>query len=234
MLHINEESLMFSTCRFLFLFAFALLLAVALPGIACYSGLLVIPTADTVGANQYCLDCQVDGATTRMTSDTYLLNTQFGVGDRLEVGVDADLAKDADARFFFNGKYVLDTRKDGTFAVAAGVCNCTTSGDLDESPYLVATRDFTAYRGTAGVMRIDGRTAAIIGVDKTLDDRTLVTADYTTGEENGASAAFCYDFNDSTSIMAGVMLPNSGSVSDARYSVHLSLTGSYRHTTTEE
>jgi hypothetical protein len=221
---------MLNTYCLSFLLGIALLLAAAIPGVACYSGLLVIPTADALGADQYDIELQVDGAAEKLKADTYLLNTQFGIGDRLELGVDVDLAEEADERLLFNGKYILGTSADGLLAVAVGICNCTTSADLEESPYLVATRDCTTYRGTLGLMYLNGKTEAVVGVDKALDDQMMLAADYTTGDENTSSAAFSYTCSDRTSLMAGVMLPNNGSLADARYSVHLCFTGAYRHT----
>ena len=63
----------------------------AMPGFACCSGLLIIPTADTVGANQYDVEVQIDGDKQKYKADTYLLNTEFGFGNRVEVGADVDL-----------------------------------------------------------------------------------------------------------------------------------------------
>jgi hypothetical protein len=52
---------------------------------------LVIPTADTVGDNQYDIETQIDGNTKLLKSDTYLRNTEWGFGNRFEAGIDVDL-----------------------------------------------------------------------------------------------------------------------------------------------
>jgi hypothetical protein len=204
-----------------------LVIVAAMPSVACYSGLLVIPTADTVGANQYDIELQVDGTTEKLKADTYLLNTQFGLGNRLELGVDVDLHEKTDDRFLFNGKYVLAKSADGKLAIAAGVCNFSSTGDLDANPYLVATRDFGVLRGTLGTTYLNKQTQAIIGIDKALNPHLTLMADYTTGNNNYTSAAFNYHFTDRVGLMAGVELPNS-SANDTRFSVHLVFNGPYR------
>jgi len=205
----------------------ALVFAAALPSMACYSGLLVIPTADTVGANQYDIELQADGTTDKLKADTYILNTQFGLGKRLELGVDVDLHEKTDDRFLFNGKYILAKSTDGKHAIAAGVCNFSPTADIDSPPYLVATLDFGALRGTLGATYLNTQTQAIVGIDKTVNPRLTLMADYTTGKDNYTSVAFYYHFVDRVGVMAGVELPNS-SENDKRISVHLVFNGPYR------
>ncbi|MHB1455353.1 MAG: hypothetical protein ACYC0V_00400 [Armatimonadota bacterium] len=207
------------------LLAITLIYAAALPSFACYSGLLLIPTADMVGTNQYGIELQVDSTTKALQGDTYFLNTQFGFGNRLEAGFDVDLRKNTDARFIFNGKYVLAKSADGKLALAAGVCNCATQ--LESNPYLVATKDFGLFRGSFGASYLNNTTEAIIGADKDLTPHLTLMSDYTTGKENFSSVAFNYHVNDRVGIMAGVEFPNS-SENDTRLSVHLVLNGPYR------
>jgi len=102
----------------------------------------------------------------------------------LELDVDVDLHEKTDDRFLFNGKYVLAKSADGKLAIAAGVCNYSSTGDLDANPYLVATRDFSVLRGTLGVTYLSNRTQAIIGVDKAITPHLTLMADYTTGNDN--------------------------------------------------
>ena len=201
-----------------------LVFAATTPSFACYSGLFVIPTADMVGANQYDIELQVDGTTDRLKADTYLLNTQFGLGDRLELGVDVDLHDKTDDRFLFNGKYLLAKSADGKLAIAAGVCSCSPTGDIDSNPYLVATQNFGQFRGTLGATYLNEQTQAVIGVDKTLNPHVTLMADYTTGNDNYSSVAFNYHYNDRVGVMAGVEFPHN-SENDTRFSVHLVFNG---------
>ncbi|HOS42641.1 MAG TPA: hypothetical protein PK794_03035, partial [Armatimonadota bacterium] len=199
-------------------------LAAAVPGLACYSGLTVIPTADTVGAGQYGIELQADGPTSPFESDTHILNTEIGLGDRVEVGVDFDLSKGADPRVLFNGKYVFATGGDGALALAAGVQNI--GNGLTAVPYLVGTRDFTACRGHLGVQRAEGNTRPFVGIDAPLGARWTLMADYTAGDENSASAGVNYQFTDRVGLLGGLIFPNDGS--GTGFTVHLVFNGPYR------
>ncbi len=209
------------------LLACTLLLAAVAPSLACYSGLLVIPTADTVGANQYDIETQFDGTVKMVKVDTYLLNTELGFSNRFEAGVDVDLRNKTDDRFLFNGKYLLAKSADGKLAAAAGVCNC--APHLESTPYLVATQNFCRIRGTLGASYLYHNTAAIIGVDKTFTPHLTLIADYTTGKSNFYSVGINYHYNTRVGIMAGVEFPNDRELNTTRFSVHLVFNGPYRY-----
>ncbi|HEY3330165.1 MAG TPA: hypothetical protein VGK19_09115 [Capsulimonadaceae bacterium] len=186
---------------------------------ACTSGLAVIPTADVVGAKQFSIELQLDGTTNPLAADCKVFNAEFGIGDRLEVGVDTDLAEATEDRFFFNGKYVLGKSIDGKLAVAFGVCGFTPTGHFDSNPYVVATRDFARFRITAGASYLSRRTEAVIGVDEPLNEHVTLMLDHTTGPNNYSSGALNYQVSDHVGIMAGVLIPNSSS-NDTRFSIH--------------
>ncbi len=198
--------------------AFALL---AVPAVACYSGLLLIPTADLVPEKTYSLEYQTDGRIPHTAADTYLINTEFGITDRFEAGVDYDLDKDADTRVLFNGKLQLLPATDILPAVAVGGCEI---GDkLNGRYYLVATKDYSLARAHAGVQRVDGNNSWFVGADKAIDDKLAVQADYTSGDENFSSLSASYPITDTFSVMAGTQFPNAGG--DTRFSLHFILTG---------
>ncbi|MHB9130117.1 MAG: hypothetical protein ACYDBB_03380 [Armatimonadota bacterium] len=202
----------------------ALLLTAWAPVRACYSGLVLIPTADMVGANNFSLDAQVDGSLPECEVDLKLLNTQFGFGDRFEAGVDFDLSDNADTRALFNAKYLLATYQGGKGALAVGTSNI--GNHLTSLPYLVATQDLTALRGHAGVIRIDGRNRWFVGADRALNEQCTLMGDYTHGEENYSSLGLEYCPNDRWSVLAGVQFPNEGGAT--RFSMHLVFGGVYR------
>ncbi len=193
---------------------------------ACYSGLCLIPTTDTVARKYFSFEFQVDGTVRRLTADTYILNTQFGLTDWLEAGLDFDLSDDAEHRAYFNVKWVALRGRNGNWAVAAGVQSID-SRFLKQGPYLVATREFGPVRGHLGVMRIDGANRMIAGVDGAVTERLTLMADYTAGRDNFSSAGVDWRISDRLEVLAGVLFPNSGA-EGTRYTVHLIVCGRMR------
>lgn len=212
---------MFHPHRCLLMLVFTLLFAAAVPSFACYSGLTLIPTTDTVGANQYSIEFQTDGNIPTPKADTYILNTEVGITDRIEAGVDFDLSQDADPRVFFNGKYVFAKRADGTQAMAIGVCNV--GEHLQASPYLVGTQDFGFARGHVGAIGVEGNTRWFVGADRAMTDQLTVMADYTSGDENYSSLGASYQMTERFGILAGAQFPNAGG--ETLFTIHLCLTG---------
>lgn len=198
-----------------------LVLAASVPGVACYSGLTLIPTTDTVGAKQFGVEFQVDGSIPTPKADTYILNTEVGITDRIEAGVDFDLSTDADPRVLFNGKYVFLKRAGGTQALAIGVCGV--GEHVKASPYLVGTQDFGFLRGHVGGIGVDGNTHWFVGADRAMTDHLTLMADYTSGDENFSSLGASYQFTDRLGILAGAQFPNAGG--ETLFTVHLCLTG---------
>jgi hypothetical protein len=187
---------------------------------ACYSGLVLMPTADVVGRNQYSIEYQTDGSLPDERADTFLVNTEVGLGDRAEIGVDFDRSSGATPSHFFNGKYVLisDSRQR---SVAVGVDGV--GRHLRPSPYALGSLGISGGRihlGLVGVERV-GRLMA--GYDRPLSARMTVMADYTAGSGNASSVGFNYKVSNVFSVMAGVCRPNNGD--DAEFSVHFVMAG---------
>lgn len=198
-------------------------LGLAAPCPACYSGLIIIPTADMVEPGKYAIEPQLDGSLAESSIDTRILNSQFGLSPRLEAGVDFDLSDDADPRVLGNLKYLAAPGSKRAAAIALGVCNM--GSHIRSNPYVVATHELGSLRGHFGVMRIEGNNRWFAGMDRAVTDRLTLMADYTSGEENLASVGFNYQFKDEFGVMAGVLFPNSGD-EDAGFSLHLVFTGS--------
>ena len=203
--------------------ATAILVLAAAPCQACYSGLIIIPTADMVEPGKYAIEPQFDGSLAESSVDTRILNSQFGLSPRFEAGVDFDMSDDADPRVLGNFKYLAAPGFKRAPAIALGVCNA--GSRIRSSPYAAATRDFGSLRGHLGFMHIEGSNRWFAGMDRALTDRLTLMADYTSGEENLASVGFNYQFEDEFGVMAGVLFPNAGD-EDTGFSLHLVFTGS--------
>lgn len=202
-----------------------ILLSVASSAVqACYSGLLLIPTADVLDKGEYGIEAQIDGSLSDLSSDTQILNTEFGFMNRLEAGFDFDLSKNADSTLLLNAKYLLLNENKQHPAIAVGTCNI--GENQKHSPYLVLTHSFDGLRGHLGTMRIDDRNRVFIGVDKPVNDKLTIMADYTNGSENAASLGASYQINNSFGILAGVIFPNSSS-DGIGFSLHLCLCGDF-------
>jgi hypothetical protein len=211
-------------CRFSFLVVLALLAAGGGIAQACYSGLVLIPTAETVGADQFSLDLQVDGSFPRQATDTYIINTEFGFGPRFEAGVDFDLSEEAESRTFFNAKYLLTEDREKAPALALGITNVAEG--VQAVPYLVMSHDFQSLRGHLGVGRFEDKNRWFAGMDRGIAENLTFMADYTSGAENASSVGLNYEFNDCWSVCLGAMFPNEGG--ESGFSFHLAWATPYR------
>ena len=198
-----------------FLFLFASMLC-ALPVYACYSGLVIIPTADTIGKGQCGVELQMDVVMSTTKADTQLINTEFGIGDRMELGVDFDESEGAEATKMINAKLVLANIYSAKTSIAAGVCNL--ANEIKSNPFLVATKDCNEFRVHFGGIHIDGKQRWFAGVDHALNDRLIFMADYTNGLDNYSSLGFGYQISSSKSILAGVVFPNGSG--DSLFTMH--------------
>ncbi|OFX13781.1 MAG: hypothetical protein A2Z18_06105 [Armatimonadetes bacterium RBG_16_58_9] len=193
-------------------------MATALPAPACYTGLGIIPTADTIKPGAYGVEMQFDGRLAGATAHTRLLNTQFGLLPRFEAGVDFDISGESDSRRLLNAKYLLLSDCNSCPSLAIGVCNVGTH--IRSSPYAVASHDFGVLRAHLGSMRIDGRTCWCAGVDRAITSKFTLMVDYTSGQDNFASVGGSYQFSQHFGIMAAVELPNDKS-GNTDFTTHL-------------
>ena len=204
----------------------ALVAAVSFPAYACYSGLAIIPTAETVGEGYYGIEPQLDGPLDSLSAETRLLNTEVGIGPRFEGGVDLDLSEDAPTRLLLNAKWLLAEGGERGPAVALGVCNV--GRHLVSSPYAVATQELGAgLRGHAGVIGIEGDHHWFAGLDKALESGLLLMADYTEGAGNYSSLGAGLELGGPWSAMAALQFPNTQG-DETLFTVHLVFTAPYR------
>lgn len=204
--------------------ALGLLALTAAPSPATYTGLVVIPTAEIVDENHYCVELQLDGEISGGHSEAHILNTQFGINPRLEAGLDIDLSRDADSRLLVNAKYMLVSGHERLPDLAAGVH--TLSHDVRSVPYIVATKSFGRIRGHLGGQRCEGKQHFFVGSDYALTDKWTVMADYTSGDDNFSSVGLDYQFSDKFALTAGVQYPNARE-ENTLYTIHFVFCGPY-------
>lgn len=176
---------------------------------ACYSGLVLIPTTDVTGHWMWAVDLQWQGTSHLFETGAFVVNTEVGIGDRFEAGLDFDLSEGASETVYFNAKYVLLKGTDGRFSAAVGIQN--TTKDARSSPYAVATLDLGPFRSHVGMQRTPGadRTDPFFGIDRTFGDRWQLMADYTAGLGNFASAGVGY-MRGNWQVVVGSQWPNGG------------------------
>lgn len=207
------------------LFALCMALGVAPCTKACYSGLVLIPTTDVAGAYTWVLDNQWQGYSRALRTEQLVFNTELGIGDRFEIGLDLNATSGTtDRRLLLNAKWVFFSSDRFRLRIAAGIQN------MDEHftphPYLVATKDWGILRTHLGVQReSDGSgTNWFLGVDRILEDTWQIMADYTSGHNNYASAGAGW-MGDHWQVFLGAQWPNAGG--SPVVVLHVVLTGKY-------
>lgn len=194
---------------------------------ACYSGLILIPTTDVTGAYTFALDLQYESSGSAFRTEGLLVNTEFGVGDRIEVGVDFDLHRDAEHRVLLNGKWTFLRSETHRLAAAVGFANMDPR--FHPFPYLVLSKDFGLLRVHAGVQHEDegNHNNAFVGVDRIFESGWQIMADHSQGDSNftsvGAGRA-----GKAWGLYLGAQWPNAGG--PGRAVVHLTWTTPLRKT----
>lgn len=184
------------------------LISSALAAHACYSGLTIVPTADVLEHREWSIEYQVDGAFSPLTGTTNLLNTQTGVANRLELGIDIDLNRKSETRALLNGKVKLWDDDARGRAVAAGIHNV--GAKLTSIPYVVGSAAVGKGRLHAGLQKAEGAWQGFVGADADLTERLTVMADYTPGKPFASSIGANYRITDRVEVMAGAVIPNAG------------------------
>jgi len=190
------------------LVGWAFLVAIACGEPACGSptGLLLIPTADVLPKGD--LDIKpVLNFGTDPQSNNYFLDTQFGLLNRLEAGIDYEMSGNARSRLFGDAKYVFTTHKRSGLAAAIGTQ--VAMEYWPSSPYVVLTHRPARTGLHYGLMRIFGKQRWFGGVDYSLSDQWLLMADYTSGRANYWSFGFTYTLAKKTFLTLGGYFPNS-------------------------
>ena len=199
-----------------------LLMLSALPAFATYTGLLIIPIAETVGADQYTVDLVYNGVVGGTNIITNFIDTEIGMGNRFEAGVDFGLDKDTEPAIIGNAKYLLYSKYNQQ-ALAVGVYGW--GQNSSSFPYIVGLKNLGVFRLHLGAARSSGENQWFTGADRTFNKWTLM-ADYTSGSGNFSSAGFKYQFNDRFGIMAGTVFTNNSP--NSNFTLQLVYGASYR------
>lgn len=199
----------------------ASLILICKPAGACFNGLIIIPTADIVQRGGFSVEMQVDGTLKNYRTDTTLFNSQFGISNNLEAGIDYDASSGATSRFLLNAKYMFARTKDSSWRAAIGTCGAAEHSH--HSPYFVVTRDCKSFRLHMGEMLVEKNLRGFVGFDHSFNDKLAIYADYSAGSDHYSSVGLNYQMTKNFSVLSGIMFPNTGS--GARYSVHFVFTG---------
>jgi len=209
----------------LFCIALGLLTAMTTPSMAAYGGLILIPTADTTGKDEYSVSLGNQGPTHAPNLDSRYLNTEIGIGDRFETGIDFDLSKGGDTAAATNFKYAFLTDPKLGLFMAAGI------GSVDEGvkpqPFLVATQCLRLGRIHFGGIRTEQRNRWFVGADTSFSDKWTFMADYTGGDENGSSLGINYQVNDNFGVCVGFERPHADD-GERSYVIEFVFGGSFR------
>lgn len=187
---------------------------------ACYSGLTLIPTAETVGDGVLSIEEQVDTSASPVRTQSHIFNTQYGIGERFEAGVDFDLSDDVDSRALANAKYVLAPHNGKTLALAAGVYNIDT--DFRSIPYLTCCAHNRVADFHFGAMRTDGNNRWFAGIHRPLFGPVCLMADHISGDENFSAIGIECELSDRLGLLIGKQFPNGSG--DPTLTFHLIVT----------
>lgn len=190
----------------------ALLLAISVmtpsPCSATFSGLIQIPTTDHLAPNEYNLTLQFVGPLPSPSPDFTLVETQFGVGRRAEVGIDFVTGDQPPSWPLLNAKYVVLAGRKRQPSMALGIGAIGTS--LTTLPYAVVSQDFGDFGGHIGLFSSKSGGRWFGGLDRAVSGTTTIEADYVSGAGNFAALGAVYSLNPSLSVQGGVLFPNSG------------------------
>lgn len=171
------------------------------------TGLLVIPTAEIVGAGFLDLEYQINapmlGGTGKSVNQ---INTLYGFSDKVEAGIDVDLSGGVHNRAIMNFKYLF-AGESGERAAALGIYDV--GPGFSQIPYSVGTYVLPKFRMSAGLQYHNNEVEPFIGIDRLLKGRADVCADWTAGDENFSSVGLLYTISDTWGGQLGVFLPNS-------------------------
>lgn len=200
------------------------LFASASPTLGAATGLIVIPTAETLPGGEYVIEPGANGPIDDGGENNYLLGTEFGIGGNLEAGVDYDFSQGAEQRTIFNAKYVF--KLSSKRGLRGGIGIDSLSAGLRAKPYVALTwRSSTHFGFHTGVFDLVNDCSWFFGADYSPSSMLTFMADHTFGSENLSSVGFFYRLTDWVGIQMGMLIPNSGF--DPTYSLLISFSGKY-------
>lgn len=185
-----------------------LLVFAAAPCYAALSGLTIIPTADVLPPGHVCVDYLVYSPSPLGSGvQAAYLNTQCGIGNRAEVGIDFDFSEDPATGAILNGKVVLRPMDTG-LGLAAGVANA--GENLRPISYVVATKPWSdRFRLHLGAQRTpDEDNQGFLAADYAVTERIWIYGEYLSGEENASAVTLYYQLTEEWGISLALQRPH--------------------------
>lgn len=183
-------------------------LMLALPAFACYTGMNVIPTVDMVGQGALRLDLLIEGDVKGIKSDTWILNSQYGLSENFEFGIDHDFSDGASPRNLLNAKYLIPASAALKLPIALGVCSVADHSKADL--YAVTAYQSRIARLHFGVGRLSSKDEWFVGADKEVGTQTLML-EYVHGRDNSLSLGTAFDLTKNLALSTSFVHPNDGS-----------------------
>ncbi len=184
-----------------------------------FTGLTLIPTAETLARGALLIEPQVDLSTSSGSAECRIYNTQAGISERFEAGVDIDASKEAAERVFLNAKYVFLSPAGNRPAAAIGVFNV--GRGLRAVPYVACCKQLSGIGLHFGGVRTESRSRWFAGVSMQVSDKVSFMADHIAGEENYSAFGVEYAFSERVALLLGEQLPNGAG--DPCITIHLSV-----------
>lgn len=185
-------------------------LAAGCVALATPSTLVWIPSTDIQAKGVFHLgyDTYTSPGSSAVNSTVY--GVTYGVDSKVEVGV--DYFSGVGEPWFFNAKVRVLEEDTSTPAVVAGIYNMSPESSVTQNLiYGLVSKTFAGVRFTAGYA--NGKESVIgsdnnmllLGVDKALDEKWWVAADYQSGDSalGAFSVGAAYKFAENASVLVG-------------------------------
>ncbi len=189
----------------------ACLVTLAGPALGGATGLVLIPTTDTVPSGTYVIEPEIDAPLPDSGETRYLISAEVGVNERVETGIEHDFDPSARRHTRLNAKYVFTAAPRRGFAAAVGVSD--TPIDLASEPYVVATKRIGKGRFHLGLAETTRAGEWFTGADYSPTPDLMLMADHTPGAENASSFGVAFSAAPSVNVLTGIIIPNSPSPS---------------------
>jgi hypothetical protein len=194
--------------------------AVAVP-----TSLNLMPSADVVGNGRCLVELEDDGCPTPFAEGPqWWLLTNFGLGDRLEVGLNR-LECPGVSRWFMDAKLQLVPESDRLPALSVGATDITRC-DEDSVWYVVGTKGVGPVRATVGYQH-DDFSHLMLGGAYSVSKRLTLLSDCTTGPRGWATLGLCQDIGHGCSVLLYYARNNSDK-GDSFTGLNLTWSGEWR------
>ncbi len=166
-----------------------------------------IPTAETVGSGSLLLEVTNCGYPRLLTTESVSgILTQFGIGERLEFGIDRYETDDT-IETYFNVKARLIDENNRQPSLSVGLMDlrrgCTPTS------YAVASKQVGNMRTHLGVIRGSYAHGIMAGIEMDITDHWWFAIDYLPGMDNYLRLGISCDVGSGASILATFGIPNS-------------------------